>query len=166
MKGAVMPKEFIPAVKEGIKEAMQNGVLAGYPMVNIKAVLTDGRCHEVDSTEISFKIAGSIALQEAALKASPVLLEPVMNVEVTVPEEYMGEVINDLNARRGNIAGIYPKGDAKIIRVIVPLAEMFGYATRLRSLSQGRAIFTMEFDHHEKVPENISEGLIAKLRGF
>jgi elongation factor G len=165
-KGAIIPKEFFPAVKEGIKEAMQNGVLAGYPMVNIKAVLIDGRFHEVDSSEISFKIAGSIAFQEAALKASPVLLEPVMDVEVTVPEEYMGEVIGDLNARRGNIVGIYPKGDAKGIRVIVPLAEMFGYATRLRSLSQGRATFTMEFDHYEKVPENISEELIAKLRGF
>ena len=166
MKGAVMPKEFIPTVKEGIKEAMQNGVLAGYPMVNIKAVLIDGRYHQVDSTEISFRIAGSIALQEAALKASPVLLEPVMNVEVMVPEEYMGEVISDLNARRGNIMGIYPKGDTKAIKVMVPLSEMFGYATRLRSLSQGRAVFTMEFDHYEKVPENISEGLIAKLRGF
>jgi elongation factor G len=166
MKGAVMPKEFIPTVKEGIKEAMQNGVLTGYPMVDIKAVLIDGRYHQVDSTEISFRIAGSIALQEAALKASPVLLEPMMDVEVMVPEEYMGEVISDLNARRGNIVGIYPKGDTKAIRVTVPLAEMFGYATRLRSLSQGRAIFTMEFDHYEKVPENISEGLIAKLRGF
>ncbi|KPK76915.1 MAG: elongation factor G [candidate division Zixibacteria bacterium SM23_73] len=166
MKGAVMPKEFIPTVKEGIKEAMQNGVLTGYPMVDIKAVLIDGRYHQVDSTEISFRIAGSIALQEAALKASPALLEPVMNVEVMVPEEYMGEVISDLNARRGNIVGIYPKGDVKAIGVMVPLAEMFGYATRLRSLSQGRAIFTMEFDHYERVPEDISEGLIAKLRGF
>jgi elongation factor G len=166
IKGAVVPKEFIPAVEEGIKEAMQNGVVAGYPMVDIRAVLTDGRYHEVDSAEISFKIAGSIALQDAALKGIPVLLEPVMDVEVIVPEEYMGEVISDLNARRGNIMGIQPKGNAKAIRVIVPLAEMFGYATRLRSLSQGRAVFTMEFDHYEKVPENISEGLIAKLRGF
>jgi elongation factor G len=165
-KGAIIPKEFFPAVKEGIKEAMQNGILAGYPMVNIKAVLIDGRFHEVDSSEISFKIAGSIAFQEAALKGEPVLLEPVMDVEVTVPEEYMGEVISDLNARRGDIVGIYPKGDGKAIRVLVPLAEMFGYATRVRSLSQGRALFTMEFDHYEKVPENISEGLIAKLRGF
>jgi elongation factor G len=165
-KGAIIPKEFVLSVKEGIREAMQNGVLAGYPMVDIKAVLTDGRFHEVDSSEISFKIAGSIAFQEAALKASPVLLEPVMNIEVIVPEEYMGDVIGDLNARRGNIAGIYPKGDAKGVRVMVPLAEMFGYATRLRSLSQGRATFTMEFDHYEKVPENISEELIAKLRGF
>jgi elongation factor G len=166
IKGAIVPKEFIPAAEEGIKEAMQNGVLAGYPMVDIKAVLTDGRYHAVDSTEMSFKIAGSIALQEAASKGDPVLLEPVMDVEVTVSEEYMGEVISDLNARRGDIVGICPKGDVKAIRAIVPLAEMFGYATRLRSLSQGRAVFTMEFDHYKKVPENISEGLIAKLRGF
>ncbi len=166
IRGGIVPKEFILSVEEGIREAMQNGVLAGYPMVDIKAVLIDGRYHQVDSTEISFRIAGSIALQEAALKGGPVLLEPVMSVEVTVPEEYMGEVISDLNARRGNILGIYPKGDAKAIRVCVPLAEVFGYATRLRSLSQGRAVFTMEFDHYEKVPENISEGLIAKLRGF
>jgi elongation factor G len=165
-KGAIIPKEFVLSVKEGIEETIQNGVLAGYPMVDIKAVLIDGRFHEVDSSEISFKIAGSIAFQEAALKAGPVLLEPVMNVEVTVPEEYMGDVIGDLNARRGNIVGIYPKGDVKGIRVIVPLAEMFGYATRLRSLSQGRATFTMEFDHYERVPENISEELITKLRGF
>jgi elongation factor G len=165
-KGAIIPKEFVLSVEEGIREAMQNGVLAGYPMVDIKAVLTDGRFHEVDSSEISFKIAGSIAFQEAVSKASPVLLEPVMNIEVIVPEEYMGDVIGDLNARRGNIGGIYPKGDAKGIRAMVPLTEMFGYATRLRSLSQGRATFTMEFDHYEKVPENISEELIAKLRGF
>lgn len=166
IKGATIPKDFIPAVEEGIKEAMQNGVLAGYPMVDVKAVLIEGKYHEVDSTEISFKIAGSIALHEAALKGGAVLLEPMMKVEVTVPEEYMGEVISDLNARRGSIVGIHPKGDAKAIGVTVPLAEMFGYATRLRSLSQGRAVFTMEFDHYEKVPENISEGLIAKLRGF
>ncbi len=166
MRGTIISKEFIPAVEEGIKEAMRNGVLAGYPMVDVKAVLIDGRCHEVDSTEISFKIAGSIALREAASKASPALLEPVMDVEVVVPEQYMGEVISDLNARRGNITGIHPKGKAKAIRVTVPLAEMFGYATRLRSLSQGRAVFTMEFDHYERVPEQISEGLIAKLRGF
>jgi elongation factor G len=166
MKGAIIPKEFTPAVEEGVKEAMQNGVLAGYPMVDVKAVLIDGRYHEVDSSEISFKIAGSIAFHQAASKASPALLEPVMDVEVTVPEEYMGEVIADLNARRGSIVGIYPKGDVKAIRVTVPLAEMFGYATRLRSLSQGRAVFTMEFHHYERVPEQISGGLIAKLRGF
>lgn len=166
LSGAILPKEFIKPVKEGIAEAMQNGILAGYPMVDIKAILLDAKYHEVDSTEISFKIAGSLAFQEAASKGKPVLLEPMMKVEVTVTEEYMGDVINDLNSRRGNILGIHPKGDAQSISVMVPLSEMFGYATRLRSLSQGRALFTMEFDHYAPVPENIFEGLITKLRGF
>jgi elongation factor G len=165
-KGGILPKEFIPPVKEGIAESMQNGVLAGYPMVDIKAVLLEGKYHEVDSTELAYRIAGSLAFQEAASKADPVLLEPVMSVEVAVPEQYLGDVINDLNSRRGNILGIHPKGEVQAISVVVPLSEMFGYATRLRSLSQGRAIFTMEFDHYEQVPENIFEGLITKLRGF
>jgi elongation factor G len=165
-KGGVLPKEFVPAVKEGIAESMQNGLLAGYPMVDIKAILLDAKYHEVDSTEISFKIAGSLAFQEAAAKGKPVLLEPMMKVEVTVTEEYMGDVINDLNSRRGNILGIHPKGDAQAISVVVPLSDMFGYATRLRSLSQGRATFTMEFDHYEEVPESIFEDLITRLRGF
>ena len=165
-KGGVLPKEFVPPVKEGIAESMQNGVLAGYPMVDIKAILLEGKYHEVDSTELAFRIAGSLALQKAASKASPVLLEPVMSVEVMVSDKYLGDVINDLNSRRGNILGIHPKGDAQAISVVVPLSEMFGYATRLRSLSQGRAIFSMEFDHYEQVPENIFEGLIARLRGF
>ncbi len=165
-KGGVLPKEFVSPIKKGIAESMQNGVLAGYPMVDIKAILLDGKYHEVDSTELAFRIAGSLAFQEAAAKASPVLLEPVMDVEVVVPGEYLGDVINDLNSRRGNILGIGPKGDAQAISVVVPLSEMFGYATRLRSLSQGRAIFTMEFDNYEQMPENIFEGLITKLRGF
>ncbi|MGB8658688.1 MAG: elongation factor G [Candidatus Zixiibacteriota bacterium] len=166
ISGAILPKEFIKPIKEGIAETMQNGVLAGYPMVDIKAILLDAKYHEVDSTEISFKIAGSLAFQEAAAKGKPVLLEPMMKVEVTVTDEYMGDVINDLNSRRGNILGIHPKGDAQSILVTVPLSEMFGYATRLRSLSQGRALFTMEFDHYAPVPENLFEGLITKLRGF
>jgi len=165
-KGGGLPKEFIPPIKEGIAESMQNGVLAGYPMVDIKAILLDGKHHEVDSTELAFRIAGSLAFREAATKADPVLLEPVVDVEVTVSDEYLGDVINDLNSRRGNILGIGPKGDVQAISVVVPLSEMFGYATRLRSLSQGRAIFTMEFDHYEEVPENIFEGLITRLRGF
>jgi elongation factor G len=164
--GAILPKEFIKPVKQGIAEAMQNGVLAGYPMVDIKATLLEAKYHEVDSTEIAFKIAGSLAFQDAASKGSPALLEPMMRVEVTVTEEYMGDVINDLNSRRGNILGIHPKGDAQSILVMVPLSEMFGYATRLRSLSQGRAVFTMEFDHYAPVPENLFEGLITRLRGF
>ncbi len=165
-KGGTLPKEFVPPVKEGIAESMQNGVLAGYPMVDIKAVLLDGKYHEVDSSELAYRISGSLAFQEAAAKAGPVLLEPVMNVEITVPEEHLGDVINDLNSRRGNILGIHPKGDAQAISVVLPLSEMFGYATRLRSLSQGRAIFTMEFAHYEQVPESIFEGLITRLRGF
>jgi len=165
-KGGVLPKEFIPPIKEGIAESMQNGVLAGYPMVDIKAILLDSKHHEVDSTELAFRIAGSLAFREAATKADPVLLEPVVDVEVTVSDKYLGDVINDLNSRRGNILGIHPKGDVQAISVVVPLSEMFGYATRLRSLSQGRAIFTMEFDHYEQVPENIFEGLITRLRGF
>jgi elongation factor G len=164
--GSILPKQFISPIKEGITEAMQNGILAGYPMVDIKAVLLDAKYHDVDSTEIAFKIAGSLAFQEAASKGRSVLLEPVMKVEVTVPEEYMGDVINDLNSRRGDILGIHLKGEAQSISVMVPLSEMFGYATRLRSLSQGRAIFTMEFDHYAPLPENLFEGLITKLRGF
>jgi len=165
-KGGALPKEFVPPVKKGIADSMQNGVLAGYPMVDIKAILLDGKYHEVDSSELAYRISGSMAFQEAAAKAGPVLLEPVMSVEITVSEEYLGDVINDLNSRRGNISGIGPKGDVKAISVVVPLSEMFGCATRLRSLSQGRAIFTMEFAHYEQVPENISEGLITRLRGF
>jgi elongation factor G len=165
-KGGVLPKEFVPAIKGGIAESMQNGVLAGYPMVDIKVILLEGKYHEVDSTELAYRISGSLAFQEAARKASPALLEPVMRVEVIVSDEYLGDVINDLNTRRGNILGIHPKGEAQAISVVVPLSEMFGYATRLRSLSQGRATFTMEFDHYEEVPENIFEGLITRLRGF
>ncbi len=166
IKGGLLPRQFVPPVKAGIAESMQNGVLAGYPMIDIKAVLVEGKYHEVDSTELAYRIAGSMAFQEAAAKAKPVLLEPVMDVEIIVPDAHLGDVINDLNSRRGDILGISPKGDAQAIRVVVPLSEMFGYATRLRSLSQGRAIFTMEFDHYERVPENVLEGLITKLRGF
>jgi elongation factor G len=165
-KGGALPREFVRPVKEGIAESMQNGVLAGYPMVDIKAILLDGKYHEVDSTELAYRIAGSKAFQEAAAKANPALLEPVMSVEIIVSDDYLGDVINDLNSKRGNILGIHPKGDAKAIAVVVPLSEMFGYATRLRSLSQGRATFTMEFDHYGEVPEDIVDGLITRLRGF
>jgi elongation factor G len=164
--GTILPRQFIHPIQEGIVEAMQNGVLAGYPIVDIKAILLDAKYHDVDSTELAFKIAGSLAFQGAVSKGSPVLLEPMMKVEVTVPEEYMGDVINDLNSRRGNIMGIHLKGEAQSILVMVPLSEMFGYATRLRSLSQGRALFTMEFDHYAPVPQNLFEGLLTKLRGF
>jgi elongation factor G len=166
LKGGSLPKGFIPPIKGGIAESTQNGVLAGYPMVDIKATLLEVKYHEVDSTELAYRIAGSLAFQEAASKAKPVLLEPVMSVEVTVPDEYLGDVINDLNSRRGNILGIHPKAEGQAVSVVVPLAEMFGYATRLRSLSQGRAIFAMEFDHYEQVPENVFDGLITRLRGY
>ena len=165
-KGGVLPKEFVRPVKEGIAESMQNGVLAGYPMVDIKAILLDAKYHEVDSSELAYRIAGSLAFQEAAAKAKPVLLEPISSVEIAVPDDYLGDVINDLNSKRGNILGIQPKGKAHAISVVVPLSEMFGYATRIRSLSQGRATFTMEFEHYGEVPQSILDGLITRLRGF
>jgi elongation factor G len=166
ISSGVIPREYFSSIEKGIKEAMSNGVLAGYPMVNIKAILYDGSYHEVDSSEIAFKIAASMAFQEGAKKALPKLLEPVMDVEVVVPEEYMGDVIGDLNARRGSILGIHPRADAQVISVLVPLSEMFGYATRLRSLTQGRAVFTMEFTRYQEVPENLSEKILTKVRGY
>jgi len=166
ISSGAIPREYFSAIEKGIKEAMGNGILAGYPMVNIKAILYDGSYHEVDSSEIAFKIAASMAFQEGAKKALPKLLEPVMDVEVVVPEEYMGDVIGDLNARRGSILGIHPRADAQVISVLVPLSEMFGYATRLRSLTQGRAVFTMEFTKYQEVPENLSEKILTQVRGY
>ncbi len=160
--GGVIPKEFIPAVEKGIREAMETGVLAGYPMVDVKVKLVDGSYHEVDSSDLAFKIAASMAFKEAASKANPVLLEPIMKVEVIVPEEYMGEVIGDLNSRRGKIQNIGERKNAKVIDALVPLAEMFGYATVLRSLTQGRGTFTMQFSHYEEVPANIAQEIIGK----
>ncbi|MCL6521263.1 MAG: elongation factor G [Firmicutes bacterium] len=158
--GGVVPKEFIPAVEAGVREAMQNGVVAGYPMVDVRATLFDGSYHEVDSSDMAFKIAGSMAFRNAAQQADPVLLEPVMKVEVVVPEEYMGDVIGDINARRGRIEGMEPRGNAQVIRAFVPLAEMFGYATDLRSKTQGRGTYTMQFDHYEEVPRNLADEVI------
>ncbi|WP_028949798.1 elongation factor G [Sulfurihydrogenibium subterraneum] len=155
--GGVIPKEFIPAVDEGIKEAMNQGVVAGYPVINVKATLFDGSFHEVDSSEIAFKIAGSMAFREAMKKADPVLLEPIMHVEVDTPEDYMGDVMGDLNRRRGRILGMEKKGNTQTIKAEVPLAEMFGYATDLRSLTQGRATFVMTFERYEEVPRHIAE---------
>ncbi|MGC9080257.1 elongation factor G [Sulfurihydrogenibium sp.] len=155
--GGVIPKEFIPAVDEGIREAMNHGVVAGYPVINIKATLFDGSFHEVDSSEIAFKIAGSMAFREAMKKADPVLLEPIMYVEVDTPDEYMGDVMGDLNRRRGRILGMEKKGNTQTIKAEVPLAEMFGYATDLRSLTQGRATFVMTFQRYEEVPRHIAE---------
>ena len=164
--GGVIPKEFIPAVSEGIKQAMNNGFLAGYPLVDIKVTLIDGSYHSVDSSEISFRIAGSMALQEGLKKAKPVLLEPMMKVDVIVPEEYLGDVLGDLNARRAQIAGIQPRKDAQVVSATIPLSEMFGYATDLRSKTQGRAIYTMEFSHYHEVTEVESGKILEKVRGF
>ena len=161
--GGVIPREFIPAVKQGVEDALKNGVLAGYPVVDVKVTLFDGSYHEVDSSDMAFRIAGSLATKEALKKADPVLLEPIMEVEVVVPEEYMGDVIGDLNARRGKVTGILPRKDAQVVEALVPLAEMFGYATRLRSLTQGRAIYTMQFHHYDLVPQNIADELIEKV---
>ncbi|MGB9779929.1 MAG: elongation factor G [Caldanaerobacter sp.] len=159
--GGVIPKEFIPAVDAGIQEAMQNGVLGGYPVIDVKVALVDGSYHEVDSSDMAFKIAGSIAFREGMKKADPVLLEPIMKVEVVVPEEYMGDVIGDLNARRGKVEGMETRSGARVIRALVPLAEMFGYATDLRSKTQGRGTYTMQFHHYEEVPKNIAEQILS-----
>jgi elongation factor G len=163
--GGAVPKEYIPPVEAGIREAMQNGILAGYPLVDIQATIFDGSYHDVDSSEMAFKIAGSIALKNAAAKANPALLEPVMKVEVVVPEEYMGDVIGDMNARRGKIEGLEARAGAQVIRGFVPLAEMFGYATVLRSKTQGRGTYTMQFSHYEEVPRSVGEEIIARAQG-
>ena len=163
--GGVIPKEFIPAVKLGVEDALKNGVLAGYPVVDVKVRLVDGSYHEVDSSEMAFRIAGSIATRDALKKAKPILLEPIMEVEVVVPEEYLGDVIGDLNSRRGKVAGILPRKDAQVVEAFVPLSEMFGYATALRSLTQGRAVYTMQFDHYDVLPENIAQQIIEKISG-
>ncbi len=160
--GGIIPKEFIPAVEEGIKEAMQNGVMAGYPVVDVKVRLFDGSYHEVDSSEMAFKIAGSLAFKEAARKAGLTLLEPIMEVEVETPEDYVGDVIGDLNSRRGRILGMENKGVITAIRAYVPLAEMFGYATTLRSLTQGRGTFIMKFSHYDEVPQSIAEQIVGE----
>ena len=162
IKGGVVPKEYIPAVEAGVREAMETGVVAGYPMTDIKVTLFDGSYHEVDSSEMAFKIAGSIAFKEGAKKANPVLLEPIMEVEVTTPEEFMGDVIGDLNKRRGRVQGMEARGNAQVIRALVPLAEMFGYATDLRSMTQGRATYIMRFSHYEEVPPNVAEQIIGE----
>jgi len=161
IKGGVIPQEFIPAVEKGIKEAMEKGILAGYPMVDLRATLYDGSYHEVDSSDFAFKIAGSIAFQEAAKRATPVLLEPIMKVEVTIPEKFLGDIIGDLNSKRGRIERIFDRANLKVIDAFVPLAEMFGYATRIRSLTEGRGSFNMEFSHYEEVPKNITETIMS-----
>jgi elongation factor G len=163
--GGVIPKEYIPAVEAGIKEAMGNGILAGFPVVDMKATLVDGSYHEVDSSEMAFKIAGSLAFKEGARKATPVILEPIFKLEVTVPDEYMGEVIGDLNSRRGRVEGMEPRNGVQVIRGYVPLSEMFGYATDLRSKTQGRGVYVMQFSRYEEVPKSISEAIVIKRQG-
>ena len=159
--GGAIPKEYIPAVEKGVREAADAGVVAGYPLTDVKVTLLDGSYHEVDSSEMAFKMAGSLAFREAVRQARPVLLEPIMKVEVTVPEEYLGEVLGQLSARRADIQGIEARpGNVRAVRAMVPLSEMFGYATALRSATQGRGVFTMEFDHYEPVPETLAEAIV------
>jgi elongation factor G len=160
IKGGIIPSEFIPAVEKGVREAMDKGILAGYPVVDVEVTLFDGSFHEVDSSELAFKIAGSIAFQEAAKNAKPVMLEPIMKVQVIIPQDFLGEVTGDLNSRRGKIEALGERLNTKIIDAKVPLSEMFGYATNLRSLTQGRGTFTMEFSHYEIIPQNIAQSII------
>jgi len=164
--GGVIPKEFIPAVEKGIEEAMESGVLAGFPMVDVKAELFDGSFHDVDSSEIAFKIAGSMAFKEACEKAGAVLLEPVMACEIETPDEFMGDVIGDINSRRGRIQGMEPRHGLQVIRAEVPFAQMFGYATDLRSKTQGRATYTMQFSHYQEVPKNLADEIVTRIRGY
>jgi len=163
--GGAIPKEFINPIEAGVKEAMENGVVAGYPMVDVKAIVYDGSFHEVDSSEMAFKIAGAMAFRNGAEKATPVLLEPYVKVEVIVPEEYMGDVIGDLNSRRGRIEGMEPRNGAQVINAFVPLSEMFGYSTDLRSKTQGRGNYSMEVSYYDEVPKNISDAIVAKNKG-
>ena len=160
--GGVIPKEFIPSVDKGIQEALESGVIAGFPTVDIKVELIDGSYHEVDSSEAAFKIAGSMAIKEALRRSAPILLEPVMAVEVVTPEQYMGDVMGNLSSRRGKIEGMEDRKGAKVIRAKVPLGEMFGYATDLRSATQGRAVYTMQFSAYEPVPKNVADEVASK----
>jgi elongation factor G len=160
--GGAIPREYIPAVDKGMQEALKNGVLAGYPLMDVRVELYDGSYHDVDSSEMAFKIAGSMAIQEACKKAGPRLMEPSMAVEVVVPEEYLGDVMGDISSRRGKVQGMVPRKDAQVVNAFVPLSEMFGYATDLRSLTQGRAVFSMQFDHYGAVPNNIAEKVFEK----
>jgi elongation factor G len=165
IRGGSIPTEFIPAVEKGVEEALENGVKAGFPMVDVRVSLVDGKYHDTDSSEIAFKVAGSLALKEAAKRAKPVLLEPIFAVEVVTPEEYMGDVIGDLNRRRGRVEGMEPRGNAQAVKAHVPLSEMFGYATDVRSMTQGRATYTMQFDRYEEVPNNIAEKVVEARTG-
>jgi elongation factor G len=160
--GGVIPREFIKPVEAGIREALDNGILAGYPVVDIKVELIYGSYHDVDSSEMAFKIAGSMAFKEAARAAKPILLEPIMGVEVVTPADFLGNVVGDLSSRRGKIGGMTQRGESQVVAADVPLAEMFGYSTALRSQTQGRAVYSMQFDHYEEVPKNVAEEIISK----
>ncbi|ANU24674.1 elongation factor G [Planococcus donghaensis] len=163
--GGVVPREYIPAVEAGLRDSLDNGVIAGYPLIDIKARLFDGSYHDVDSNEMAFKVAASMALKNAISKVNPVLLEPLMRVEVVIPEEYLGDIMGDITSRRGRVEGMEARGNAQVVRAMVPLAQMFGYATSLRSNTQGRGVFSMHFDHYEEVPKSISEEIIKKNKG-
>jgi elongation factor G len=163
--GGRVPKEYIPSVDAGVQQSLDAGVLAGYPTVDVRVVLTDGKYHDVDSSEMAFKIAGSMAFKEALRRAKPVLLEPIMSVEVTTPDEYMGDVIGDLNSRRGQVGGMDQRGNSQIVRAHVPLSEMFGYSTDLRSRTQGRATYSMQFDSYQQTPNSVQEEIVARVRG-
>ena len=165
ISGGSIPKEYIPSVDAGIQDAMTAGVLAGYPTVDVRATLTDGKYHDVDSSEMAFKIAGTMAFKEAARKAKPILLEPIMKVEVVTPDDYMGDVMGDLSSRRGKLGGSEQRGNSQVISAQVPLSEMFGYATDLRSRTQGRATYTMQFDSYQQMPSNVQEEIVTRVRG-
>ena len=160
IKGGIIPQEYIPAVEKGIKEAMDRGVLAGYPLVDLEAELYDGSYHEVDSSEAAFKIAGSIAIQEAVKRAKPVIIEPIMKIEVVVPDKFLGDITGNLSSKRGQIENMGERGMLKVVDAKVPLSEMFGYVTSLRSMTEGRGTYTMEFDHYAVVPQNIAGVII------
>jgi elongation factor G len=163
--GGAIPREYINAVEQGIREALETGVLAGYPVIDVKVELIDGSYHDVDSSEMAFKIAGSMAVKEAVRKAKPVLLEPIMDVEVVTPADYMGDIIGDLSSRRGKVGGMTERAGARVIGASVPLGEMFGYSTTLRSMSQGRAVYTMQFAHYDEVPKSKAEEILSANGG-
>ncbi|MGM9919754.1 MAG: elongation factor G, partial [Bhargavaea sp.] len=163
--GGVVPREYVPAVEAGVRDALENGVVAGFPVIDVKAKLFDGSYHDVDSSEMAFKIAASMAVKNAVSKVNAVLLEPMMKVEVVIPEEYMGDIMGDITSRRGRVEGMEARGNAQVVRAMVPLSEMFGYATSLRSNTQGRGTFSMVFDHYEEVPKSIREEIVKKVKG-
>jgi elongation factor G len=164
--GGAIPREFIPPVEQGVKGALETGVLANYPVVDVEVTLVDGGYHPVDSSELAFRMAGSLAVQKALSQAKPILLEPIMGIEVATPEQFFGDVLGDVSARRGHVTMVDQRGHMRLIRALVPLAETFGYATGLRSLTQGRATYTMEFDHYEEAPSSVAEALLGRARGY